>query len=217
MEYNVPKYTPSLIRVPSWLTSTLINDLFIWNIISGFGRARGNFQDFIMGAVGKKWIVTLFTYEKSKHRICLRSCPNQGKSAGEATHLRWRVQIYWTGALGESYHAFVILHISADNRQPFLETDWMSDRPFQRADVQMLPTADDGYRVGFSSGFPDLITSRPQLPCVMCPHFTQFDTSRKLLASVCSSIVFFVGPFLQHSPPPAGFPAARNLSHGGEK
>lgn len=51
MEYKVPKYTPAPIQVTSWLTSSLVNDLFIWNIISGFGRAAGNFLDIIMGAV----------------------------------------------------------------------------------------------------------------------------------------------------------------------
>lgn len=65
MEYKVPKYTPTLTRVTFWLTYTLINDLFIWNIISAVGRARGNFQDIIMGVVAQeKGKFHTFTYAK---------------------------------------------------------------------------------------------------------------------------------------------------------
>lgn len=65
MEYKVPEHHLLLarqtlppirahLRVTSWLTSTVINDPFIWNIISHFDSALGNFQDIIMAAVAKE-------------------------------------------------------------------------------------------------------------------------------------------------------------------
>lgn len=45
---------PAHLRVTSWLTSIVINDPFIWNIIWDFDSVCGNFQYVIKGAVDKE-------------------------------------------------------------------------------------------------------------------------------------------------------------------